>query len=233
MSNEPLIQSTTSTPIRSLTEWVVETLRRAIIEGYFEPGERLDQEAISEELEVSRTPLREAIAVLESEGLLTSQSHRGVFVNAVSKKEIGEVFALRALLEAEVVREVAPRVPDSVLDQLEHVLQEAQKAYAEGDQAAQFEADRWFHATLTRLSENSLLREVLAGINNRVSAVRRFAQQKPGPHIREFAEEHLAILDALRRRDAEAAASLMSAHLEQSGERVQRLVELEGSPGES
>jgi DNA-binding GntR family transcriptional regulator len=200
-------------------------LRRAILDGYFEPGERLDQEAIAQELDVSRTPIREAIAALESEGLLESKPHRGVFVTEVSKDDIREVFALRALLEAEVVCQATSTIPDSVLDELERMLKGAQKAYETGDQVAQFDADKHFHKTLREFTENSLLREVLDGVNNRVSAVRRFAQTKPGPHVDEFAREHLDILQALRQRDAERAAMLMKLHLENSRLRVEELAE--------
>jgi DNA-binding GntR family transcriptional regulator len=213
-----------SGPTRSLSEWTADILRQAIVDGYFEPGKRLDQEAIANELEVSRTPLREAIAALESEGLLQSKPYRGVFVTAVSKKDIREVFALRALLEAEVARQAASSIPDSVLQELEASLREAQRAYDAGDHRAQFEADRHFHSTLREFTDNRLLKEVLDGVNNRVNAVRRFAQMRPGPHVNEFAREHLAILEAVRERDPDRAAELMKEHLENSGRRVEGLL---------
>jgi DNA-binding GntR family transcriptional regulator len=204
---------------------VTGVLRQAILDGYFEPGERLVQEAIAEDLGVSRTPLREAITALESEGLLQSKPHRGVFVAKVSKKDIREVFALRALLEAEVARQAASTIPDAVLNDLETRLKAAQQAYEDGDHVAQFEADRYFHETLREFIENSLLREVLDGVNNRISIVRRFAQTKPGSHVDKFAEEHLAILEALQQRDSERAARLMQSHLKNSGQRLDELVE--------
>jgi DNA-binding GntR family transcriptional regulator len=210
---------------RSLAGWATEILRQAILDGYFEPGERLDQDAITEELGVSRTPLREAIAALESEGLLEAKPHRGVFVARISKRDIRDIFALRALLEAEVARQAASSIPDAVLDRLETALKGAQKAYDGGNHVAQFEADRYFHETLREFTENRLLKEVLDGLNNRISAVRRFAQTKPGPHIDQFAEEHLAVLQAIKKRDPEKAAALMRRHLEESGARVQELAE--------
>lgn len=225
MSKTLVSQIQVSEPRRSLSSWVAEVLRRAILDGYFEPGEKLDQDGIAEELRVSRTPLREAIAALESEGLLESRPHRGVFVNEISRKDIREVFAVRALLEAEVARQAASAVPDSVLDRLETSLKEAQKAYADGNHVAQFEADRNFHETLREFTENRLLAEVLEGVNNRINAVRRFAQTKPGPHIDEFSREHLAILEALRDRDPQSAARLMRLHLENSSRRVEELVQ--------
>jgi DNA-binding GntR family transcriptional regulator len=225
MSETPLSQLGVSAPRKSLASWATEVLRQAILDGHFEPGQRLEQDAIAEELGVSRTPLREAIAALLSEGLLESETHRGVFVNEISRREIREVFALRALLEAEVARQAASAVPEDVLDELETSLKEAQKAYADGNHIAQFEADRHFHQTLREFTENRLLINVLEGVNNRINAVRRFAQTKPGPHVDEFSREHLAILEALRDRDPESAARLMRLHLENSSRRVEELVQ--------
>lgn len=209
-----------SGPTRSLTAWVTETLRRAIVDGCFQPGERLDQDAIADELDVSRTPLRAAIAALESEGLLESRPYHGVFVAKVSLKDVREVFAVRGLLEAEVARQVASVIPDAVLDELEVMLQEGQKAYNQGDQGAPFEADRRFHEALRAFSQNSLLADVLQGLNNRVCLVRGFAQMRQGIHIDEFSQEHRGILQALRKRDADLAAHLMQAHLVNSAIRV-------------
>jgi DNA-binding GntR family transcriptional regulator len=212
-----------SDPARSLTEWTTEILRQAILDGYFQPGERLDQDAIAKQLEVSRTPLREAIAALESEGLLESKPYRGAFVSKVTTEDIREVFALRALLEAEVVRQCTCSIPGAVLDELERMLKGAQKAYRAGNHAAQFEADRRFHETLRSFAESKLLKEVLDGVNNRISVVRRFAQMRPGPHVNEFAREHFAILEAMQQRDPGSAAALMKQHLENSQRRVEEL----------
>ena len=221
--SKTLTQLSDGLPARSLTSWTAEVLRQAIIDGQLRPGERLDQDGLAAELGVSRTPLREAIAALESEGLLESKTYRGVFVVEISKRDIREVFALRALLEAEVARQAASTIPVSVLEELETSLEEAQRAYEEGDQAAQFEADTNFHKTLWEFSDNALLKEVLEGLANRISAVRRFAQTRPGPHVREFAQEHFAILHALKDRDEDASYRLMKTHLERSAIRVVEL----------
>lgn len=211
-------------PSRSLTDLATDTLRQAILKGYFEPGDRLDQDAIAHELEISRTPIRGAIVALESEGLLESRPHHGVFVTTVSKKDIRDIYALRALLEAEMVRQAAASIPETTLDALDSMLREAQRAYEKGDTVGQFEADRQFHETLRGFVRNQLLKKVLAEVENRVLAVRRFAQTKPGEHIDQFAQEHLTIVDALRQRDAARASKLMVSHLNNSGERLQELV---------
>jgi DNA-binding GntR family transcriptional regulator len=104
---------------RVLADWVTASLREAILNGYFEPGEKLDQDRIAEELEVSRTPVREAVRRLESEGFIEVRPHYGAFITEVSRQDIREVYEIRRVLEAEVVRQVTPVIPESVLGELD------------------------------------------------------------------------------------------------------------------
>jgi DNA-binding GntR family transcriptional regulator len=208
---------------RVLADWVTASLREAILHGYFELGEKLDQDHIAEELEVSRTPVREAMRRLESEGFVEVRPHHGAFIAKVSRQDIREVYEIRRLLEAEVVRQVTPLIPDSMLDELDRSLTETKAQFEAGDSGKHFESDVYFHETLADFVENELFREVLDGLTNRVSIVRRFAQLQPGPHLVESFKEHRAILQAMRERDPEEAAELMELHLENSAVRIQEL----------
>jgi DNA-binding GntR family transcriptional regulator len=208
---------------RVLTDWVTTSLREAILSGYFEPGEKLDQDLIAEELEVSRTPIREAVRRLESEGFVEVRPHYGAFIATVSRQDIRDVYEIRRLLESEIVRQVTPLIPDSVLDELDRSLSETQAQFEAGDSAKHFESDVYFHETIANFVENELLKEVLDGLNNRISMVRRFAQLQPGYHITESFKEHHAILEAIRRRAPEQAAELMRVHLDKSALRIQEL----------
>jgi DNA-binding GntR family transcriptional regulator len=210
----PISEVSISRATRSLTEWTTEILRRAILDGYFEPGERLDQDAIAEELGVSLTPLRGAIAALESEGLFVRWPHRGVFLREVSEEELRESFALRALLEAELVLQATSSIPDSVLDELESMLEKADNAYDDGDHAAFFDADRHLHKTLAEFAGASLWSEVLELVKNRIAAVVLLAHADSSPYVGEFSREHFAILEAMRERDPKRAAALMRQHLD-------------------
>jgi DNA-binding GntR family transcriptional regulator len=210
---------------RVLADWVTASLREAILNGYFESGEKLDQDRIAEELEVSRTPVREAMRRLESEGFVEVRPHYGAFIAKVSRQDIREVYEIRRVLEAEVVRQVTPLMPESVLDELERSLTETEAQFDAGDSAKHFERDVYFHDTIANFVENKLLKEVLDGLTNRISIVRRFAQLRPGPHLAESFKEHRAILKAVRQRDPEQAAELMRVHLERSSLRLQELVE--------
>ena len=210
---------------RVIADWVTDTLQAAIISGHFEPGEKLDQDLISKELEVSLTPVREAIRRLESEGFIEVRPHRGAFIAQITKQDVQETYKLRKLLEAEIVRQVTPVIPDSVLDELDATLREAQTQFDAGDHSRHYECDVQFHATIINLVENTLLKVVLDSIIDRISIVRRFGQLKAGPHLVTSFDEHRGILQAMRQRDSEKAAELMSLHMDQSALRVQELVD--------
>jgi DNA-binding GntR family transcriptional regulator len=202
---------------------VTASLREAILHGYFEPGEKLDQDLIAKELEVSRTPVREAVRRLESEGFVEVRPHYGAFIAKVSPQDIREIYEIRRLLEAEVVRQVTLLIPDLVLDELDTSLTETEAQFEAGDSAKHFESDVYFHETLADFVENKLLKEVLDGLTNRISMVLRFAQLQPGPHLIESLKEHRAVLQAMRQRNPEQAAELMSLHLVNSAIRLQEL----------
>ncbi len=208
---------------RVLADWVIASLREAILSGYFEPGEKLDQDLIAEELGVSRTPVREALKRLESEGFIKVRPHYGAFIIDVSRQDISDVFEVRGLLESEVMRQVTPLIPESVLDELERSLAETQAQFEAGDSSKHFESDVGFHETIDNFVENKLLKEVLDSLTNRISMIRRFAQLGPGYHMAESFREHRAILQAMRQRDPEQAAERMRVHLEHSSLRIQEL----------
>ena len=208
---------------RVLADWVVTSLREAILGGFFEPGERIDQDLIAEELNVSRTPVREALKTLEFEGFVEIRPHHGAFIPVVTPKDVREVYEVRALLEAEVVRQVTPLVPEEVLDELDRSQAESQAELHAGNIAKNFESDIRFHQTLIDLACNQIIKDMLDGLTNRVSIIRRMAQSRPGVHLPESLDEHRAIIQAIRGRDADRAAELMALHLQTSSRRIQEL----------
>ena len=113
---------------------------------------------------------------LESEGFVEVRPHYGAFIAKVSRQDIRKVYEIRRVLEAEVVRQVTPLMPESVLDELDRSLTETQAQFEAGDSAKHFESDVYFHETIADFVENRLLKEVIDGLTNRVSVVRRFAE---------------------------------------------------------
>jgi len=175
------------------------------------------------ELEVSRTPIREALRRLQADGFVDIRPHHGAFIHQVSQEEIREVFEVRTVLEAEMVLQVTPLVPESVLDDLDTWLSESRTQLEVGNITKHFETDVHFHKTLLEFLPNGLLRAMLDSLTNRLFMVRRLAQAKPGPHIPESLQEHRGILEAIRERYPEKAAALMKEHLQHSSLRIQEL----------
>jgi DNA-binding GntR family transcriptional regulator len=202
---------------RVLGEWVARTLRKAILEGYIGPGERIDQDLIAEELDVSRTPVREALVVLESEGFVEIRPHHGAYVSTVTAQDVQEIYEVRALIEPEMVRHVTPVIPDEVLEQLEKSLEEVE------EQSDYVKSVIAFHDMVAGFVENGLLREIVDAINQRAIRVRRFAQLHLQLHDVESHAEHCAIIRAMQQRDADGAAELMALHIENSARRMQKL----------
>ena len=208
---------------RVLADWVTNSLREAILYNHFEPGEKLDQDRIAEEFEISRTPLREAVRRLEVEGFLEILPHRGVFIAQVSRQDIHNVYEIRRLLESEIVRQVTPVIPQEVLVDLAQSLTESETAFKAGYEFNHAQADVDFHETITGFVKNEALKEVLDGQTNRISMVRFFHQLQPGHHMLAAIQEHRSILEAMCQRDAELAAELMVTHLANSAQRIQEI----------
>ena len=123
------------------------------------------------------------------------------------------------------MRQVTLVIPDSVLDELEAALREAQVQFDVGDHSSHYERDVHFHETIINFAENSLLKQVLDSIIDRISVVRRFGQMKAGQHLVTSLSEHQSILHAMRQRDPEKAAGLMRLHMEHSSLRMQELMD--------
>ena len=123
-------------------QFVLGELRRAITTGRLRPGAPIRQDALAEELQVSRVPLREALKTLQGEGLVRYEAHRGYFVETLSLDDLREVYRIRELLEEEAVRRAVERLADADLDRLEEIQADVERAAAEGDVLAMTTANR-------------------------------------------------------------------------------------------
>jgi DNA-binding GntR family transcriptional regulator len=197
---------------KTLHERVYETLLRLIGEGTLAPGEQLDEQVLASRLGVSRTPLRAAIARLSQEGLVVNLPYRGAFVREFTVEEIDGLYEVRATLEALAARKAAQRRSPEELETIGAILDECQAALEAGDVDAYGQADARFHRALAEASGNPTLVETLDGLRLRIHLFRDLANRQPG--LRERAErERELIVDALARRDGDAAAHLLEQHI--------------------
>lgn len=209
---------------RVLAEAIADSLREAILDGYYEPAEKLDQEAIAAELRVSRTPVREAIRILASEGFVEVKAHHGAHINALSRKDVEEIYEARLLLEPELFRQVTDYIPDPVLQELERRIVQTHAEIERGDFTHHFINDTVFEETILSYSPNKVLKELLLSLKNRFSVARYFALRQSPPLMLQSLQEHRDILRAMRARDANRAAELARAHLANSAGRIESLV---------
>jgi len=201
-------------PVENLTLWqrVYDHLRSEILAGRLEPGTELAEVALSEQLGVSRGPLREAIGRLAAEGLVTVRPRRGAVVRSLSKEEFVELYQVREALEMLAVRLAVPRLEDDGVADLERLLA-AMAAHAErGEVAEFFEANSAFHLRLVEAAGNEKLRELYDQLLAQLGRYRLRSLTLRGNLERSVAE-HAAILRATKRGDADRAAHLMSEHI--------------------
>jgi DNA-binding GntR family transcriptional regulator len=201
-------------PVENLTLWqrVYDHLRAEILSGRLEPGAELAEVALSEQLGVSRGPLREAIGRLASEGLVTVRPRRGAVVRSLSKAEFVELSQVREALEMLAVRLAVPRLGPEDVAALEELVA-TMAAHAErGEVAEFFEANSTFHLRLVEASGNAKLLELYEQLLAQLGRYRLRSLSLRGNLERSVAE-HAAILRAAKRSDADRAAHLMSEHI--------------------
>lgn len=195
---------------KPLREIVLEALREAIINGVLEPGERLMEIQLAEEMGVSRTPVREAIRKLELEGFVVMIPRKGAYVAGVSYKDVKDVFEIRAALEGLAAGLAAEKITDDELEQLERVLH-YEKEPDTLEEMVQSDTD--FHALLYKASRNERLTVILANLREQIQRFRTTSLAVPG-RPRYAIQEHRAIVDAVARHDVEEAQALATAHIE-------------------
>lgn len=195
----------------NLREQVKDVLLQRIVEGSYEPGSRLVETRIAQELGVSQAPVREALRDLEQVGCVVHEPGRGCSVRAFSASELMEAFPVRAALESLAARLAAERIGEDELVELEELLDRMRAAAKRGDAHAQSQANASFHATIVRAARNETLARqwgLLEPYSRTYITVSR-----PGIDLVELSERHVPIVEALRRRDPEAAATAMHEHL--------------------
>jgi DNA-binding GntR family transcriptional regulator len=206
-----------------VSNWVTSKLREAILSGAFEPGQKLSQDRIAEDFKVSRTPVREAMKVLAAEGFVEIQSYRGVYIPEISARDVQDVFEFRWIIEPEITRQTTPLIPLETIDTLS-VLLEQSVSYSSIPDQHYYDSDKQFHDAIVGYCQNRLLLETLEKINYRIVRVRNFAIHQPGSHLNNSHIEHLQILDAIRKRDANEAARQMELHLKNSAARILKYI---------
>ena len=194
---------------RALYQEVAELLRQRIFNRELAPGSWIDELKLAEEYGISRTPLREALKVLATEGLVTMKVRRGAYVTEVSERDLADVYHLLALLESDAAGVVAIEATAAQLKELTALHKELEKSV--GQRERFFEINEAFHMRLLEIADNRWRDQMVADLRKVMKLNRHNSLLKSG-RIEESLAEHQGIMAALLARDAVRTQERMREH---------------------
>jgi len=210
----------------SLHDEVAASLRDEIFAGRLPPGSFVDEAALCARLEISRTPLREALKVLTAEGLLRHEPRRGCFVNEVTQRDLDEIFPVIALLEGRCAYEAASKANDADIAALA-VLHEKLERHAKAHRINEYYATNYaIHEAIILLADNRWLAQVIGDLRKILKLARLQQLRAPG-RLEQSLSEHLAVFAALKARDSEGAEAAMRTHLHRQREALRAVALLQ------
>ena len=199
-------------PRAALHEQVAHRLRQMLVENRIAPGAKLNERELSEVLNVSRTPLREAIKMLAAEGLVELLPNRGAIAVELSEADVLNTFEVMAGLEAQSGELAAQRITDAELNEIKAMQFEMMAAYTRRDLPAYYRLNSAIHRAINAAAKNPVLMATYNQVNARLQAL-RFRSNQDGDKWRDAVKEHEQMVVALSARDPVAMRRVMSEHL--------------------
>ncbi len=206
----------------SLHQEVAATLREQIFAGLYAPGTFLDELVLCERLQISRTPLREALKVLTAEGLLRHEPRRGCFISEVTEKDLDDIFPVIALLEGRCAFEAARNASDADLAALTTLHERLNSHAAAGRINDYYDTNFAIHEAIIALADNRWLAMAIADLRKILKLARSQQLHAPG-RLAQSLSEHMAVFAALKARDSEGADAAMRTHLTRQREALRDL----------
>lgn len=206
----------------SLHQEVAATLREQIFAGLYAPGSFLDELVLCERLQISRTPLREALKVLTAEGLLRHEPRRGCFISEVTEKDLDDIFPVIALLEGRCAFEAARNATDADLAALTTLHERLNSHASAGRINDYYDTNFAIHEAIIALADNRWLAMAIADLRKILKLARSQQLHAPG-RLAQSLSEHMAVFAALKARDSEGADAAMRTHLTRQREALREL----------
>ena len=199
---------------KSKKDVAYEYLKEGILSGELKPGSPISEMAVAKDLEISRTPLREAMRELEREGLMVSYPDRGSFVTTVTPSEVDEIYELRAMIECWCLKKGFDRLDRR---ELRYIKEDFRTAYDMDDWELFHKADRKFHGMIVDSAASPRIRNFMNNLNAQTERIRRISARGVSRNEKSL-KEHSAIIDAILDNDREAAERALKEHLSSVGE---------------
>lgn len=196
----------------TLSEAAYQSIRKEIITGTLAQGSKLVVSVLAKALGLSATPINEALAALEREGLVSYEPHRGYSVWRITQESVAQIYSIREVFETLAIRFVAQSANESVIDRLETILADAERAVRLTDTAKFSELDWAFHRTIWSSTNNSLAIRIGELIDGQIQMLTTTAAREPG-RFQGALEEHLEIFSAIKKRDVAVAEAATRKHI--------------------
>lgn len=210
-----------------IPEQVYRLLRQAIITLRLPPGATVIEKQITDQLGISRTPVRDALRQLADEGLVTIKPQSGTFVALIDRLQLEEGRVIRRALEIEAVKRAAERADEAAIERLTDLLALQERAGKRNNYEEFIAYDDRFHRAINELSGLPRLWRVISGAKAQLDRVRHLSAPIPGQSARVLAQ-HRAVVAALARRDPEASVRALSHHLDDAYDRITILLKKHG-----
>ncbi len=216
-SLEPISDQPSFVPLRHA---VLERLRSAILEGLLPPGLVLSESRLAAQLNVSRTPLREALRVLESEGLVAVGRGRKMIVTAPTPRDIDEIYSIRSLVEAEALRRITPSDAE-IIEKLENCIARGADGLKSSGSRALTDPQNDFHLVLVSILDNRRLQDFLNSVYGLATSFRFLSMEEEG-EARAAMRDHMEILAFLKLGRTEDAIARLKDHIRVSRENLKQ-----------
>lgn len=211
----PLWKEEELSPIR---DKVYDYIKQAILQGVYKSGERIIERELADKLSVSRTPIREALFRLESQGFVKTVPRKGVVVSKLSPEEVVEIFTILSALESLIMKLAAQKAEPSHKEELDRIIEEIDNALSEPDGETERERGRFhflIHDVVCRAAQSPRLAQMLDGLSDYIRSFVYLGYDLPGRR-RKATEEHRELAKAIRNGEAELAEHITKIHLENS-----------------
>lgn len=197
----------------ALHQQVVEQLREMIFEGELAPGSRIPERTLCESFGISRTPLREALRVLASEGLIEHLPHRGASVSQLRPEDIDHMFQVMESLEALAGELACQQVTDAEIADIRALHDAMLQHYERGERRDYFRINQMIHRRLVEVARNPVLLDIYGSLSGRIRRA-RYQANLDRARWRQAIDEHEQILEALEARDGQRLSRLLRDHLQ-------------------
>jgi len=206
---------------------IVDALREMIMIGELKHGEKINENDLCASMEISKTPLREALRVLSAENLISLVPNRGAFVTKPSTGEIKEMFAVMSVLEGVCAHAAAEKMTPADFSHLEGLHAKLEEQFKFRNQKEYIRVNNRYHSFLQELAGNRTLNQIVKGLRKKILLYRFQSLNLPG-RFEDSIKEHRELLTAFRDRDAPKAEKIMKNHLRKQSQAIEALARRSG-----